>query len=131
MKMPPCKNYSSGSNCCGAAAAVKPNATTDSSLPGNLKVAVQSSIASFLSTRLSSNGDIAQDVYRALRDEAHLLLERQLISDALDLDPFDLMRVSSSGDGGGVGDRVRDEEDLLDKKKNREMIERFKVSFTA
>ncbi|KAL7524770.1 hypothetical protein ACHAXR_000710, partial [Thalassiosira sp. AJA248-18] len=87
---------------------------------------------------------IAQDVYRAIRDEAHLLLERQLVCDALDLDPFELMRVSSAGDaddiiGGDDGaggdddaddnegnDKIDNDEELLEKKKNGEVIARVK-----
>jgi hypothetical protein len=131
--MPPCKNNPT-SNCCASAmcGAAKPNVdnSTKSASSSNsnlLRLAVRSSLETFLSTRLSSNGDIAQDVYRAMRDEAHLLLERQLISDALDSDPFELMRVSSGGDG--EEEEEVDSSVLLDKKKNREMIERFKVSY--
>ena len=62
-----------------------------------------------------------------MRDEAHLLLERQMILDALDSDPFELMRVSSGGSESEEEVEV-DESVLLDKKKNREMIDRFKVS---
>ncbi len=146
--MPPCKNPSH--SCCGTStcgsAAIKPanvndgsssSSNTSTDHPKNLKLAVQSSIASFLSTRLTSNGDIAQDVYRTIRDEAHLLLERQLISDALDSDPFELMKMPSSScdDDDNVDEEEEQNEDddddddgsvLLDKKKNREMIERFK-----
>jgi hypothetical protein len=64
-----------------------------------------------------------------MRDEAHLLLERQLVSDALDSDPFELMRDSSDGNGDEEEKEEKvDGSVLLDKKKNREMIERFKVS---
>lgn len=141
--MPPCKNPSH--SCCGTstcAATLKPANVNDgssgsssntSTLPNNLKLAVQSSLASFLSTRLTSNGDIAQDVYRTIRDEAHLLLERQLISDALDSDPFELMKMPSPScdDDDDVDEEEEQNDDddgsvLLDKKKNREMIERFK-----
>lgn len=54
-----------------------------------------------------------------------------MLSDALDSDPFELMRVSSSGgDENEEGEEVEvDDSVLLDKKKNREMIERFKVSY--
>ena len=146
--MPPCKNPSPSccaTSTCGGAAIKKRNNVVDDSNSisksfdggdnNNLKLAVQSSLASFLSTRLVSNGDIAQDVYRAIRDEAHLLYERQLISDALDSDPFELMVSSSSSSGGDGADKVPEEQEqddgsdvFLDKKKNREMIERFKVS---
>ena len=120
-------------------------------MPTALQQAVQSTLSSFLQQRLASDyADIAQDVYRTLRDEAHLLLERQLICDALDSDPFELMRVSSSGgnscydddgndaedccksgqcdSGGGKEDvHVADEDELLEKRKNREVIARVKV----
>jgi hypothetical protein len=139
--MPPCKNPSR--SCCGTStcgATIKSSANvndgngcsssnTSTDHPKNLKLAVQSS-----STRLTSNGDIAQDVYRTIRDEAHLLLERQLISDALDSDPFELMKMTpSSCDDDNVDEEEEQQDDddnngsvLLDKKKNREMIERFK-----
>ena len=130
-KMLPCTN--SSSSCCASAtcsAAKLSNVDSALSSPSDtLKHAAKASLASFLSTRLSSNGDIAQDVYRAMRDEAHLLLERQMILDALDSDPFELMRVSSGGSESEEEEIEVDESVLLDKKKNREMIDRFKVSF--
>ena len=51
-----------------------------------------------------------------------------MISDALDSDPFELMRVSSTDGSEGDDEEEVDESVLLDKKKNREMIDRFKVS---
>ena len=130
--MPPCTNSSSSccaSATCGAAAKLSSIDSASSSSSDTLKHAAKASLASFLSARLSSNGDIAQDVYRAIRDEAHLLLERQMISDALDSDPFELMRVSSTDGSEGDDEDEVDESVLLDKKKNREMIDRFKVSY--
>lgn len=138
-RMPTCSENSSSSCCasgkCGGINS-KPllhvdNSKSASSPSITLKLAVKSSLASLLSTRLSSNGDIAQDVYRAMRDEAHLLLERQFIWDALDSDPFELMRVSSDDGAEDEEDKeeVVDSSVLLDKKKNREMIERCKVSY--
>lgn len=138
-KMSTCKNSSSSccaSATCGAAATNKQSnannntiyCASTSSSNETLKLAARASLASFLSTRLSSNGDIAQDVYRAMRDEAHLLLERQMLSDALDSDPFELMRVSSGGAENEKEEEEVDDSVLLDKKKNRQMIERFKVS---
>ena len=94
----------------------------------SLKLAVKTSLAKFLSARLSSNCDIAQDVYRAMRDEANLLLERQVVADALDSDPFELMKVSSSVAENNEEEEKIDDSVLRDKKKNRAMIERFKVS---
>ena len=64
-----------------------------------------------------------------MRDEAHLLLERQMVSDALDSDPFELMRVSAVDAENEEEEVEVDDSVLLDKKKNREMIERFKVSY--
>ena len=96
----------------------------------SLKLAVKTSLANFLSERLSSGGDIAQDVYRAMRDEANLLLERQLVADALDSDPFELMKISSSATEGEEEEKI-DDSVLRDKKKNRAMIERFKVSYVS
>ena len=131
VKMSPCTN--SSSSCCASAtcgAAKQPIVDITESSPSNtLKLAAKASLAAFLSTRLSSNGDIAQDVYRAMRDEAHLLLERQMVSDALDSDPFELMRVSAGGAENEEEEVEVDDSVLLDKKKNREMIERFKVSY--
>jgi len=127
VKMSPCTN--SSSSCCASATcgAVKPPIDDNTASSSNtLKLAAKASLASFLSTRLSSNGDIAQDVYRAMRDEAHLLLERQMVSDALDSDPFELMRVSAGGAENEEEEVEVDDSVLLDKKKNREMIERFK-----
>ena len=108
----------------------------------SLKNAVHSTLANLLSTRLSDHGDIAADVYRTLRDEAALLLERQFISDALDVDPFELTRSSGGSSPTGEGDDENaeadndeeksnggdDEEDLLEKKKNAGVIARVKVS---
>ena len=115
-----------------------------------LQQAVQSALSSFLQNRVLSNDDIAQDVYRTVRDEAHLLLERQLICDALDSDPFELMKVqtvasppssSNDNDEGGESDGNGDEEfdnnevqadkeeeddDMMEKQKNTEVITRIK-----
>ena len=130
VKMSLCTN--SSSSCCASAtcgAAKQPIVDNTASSSNTLKLAAKASLASFLSTRLSSNSDIAQDVYRAMRDEAHLLLERQMISDALDSDPFELMRVSAVDAENEEEEVEVDDSVLLDKKKNREMIERFKVSY--
>jgi hypothetical protein len=86
----------------------------------HLKQAVQSTLSSFLEQRRSTHDDIAQDIYRALRDEANLQLERELICSSLDTDPFGLVRdVDGEEDSG---------EDADEKKKNAEMIARVKVS---
>ena len=99
----------------------------------NLQQAVQSTITTFLENRTSTNSDIAVDVYRTIRNEAHLLLERQLILDAFDADPFELMKVStaehddydsasSDKDLDEVASDNEDEEnnndDILEKQKN-------------
>jgi len=101
-----------------------------------LQRAVQTALSSFLQERISEDvGDIAQDVYRAIRDEASLLLERQLICDALDSDPFRLMRVSSDqeegeqfagDDGTKEEEQDADADELAEKKKNAEVIARVK-----
>ena len=52
-----------------------------------------------------------------------------MISDALDSDPFELMRVSAVDAENEEEEVEVDDSVLLDKKKNREMIERFKVSY--
>jgi len=101
----------------------------NATMPANLQKAVQSSLSAFLQQRLDSDGDIAQDVYRTLRDEANLLLERQLVCDALDTDPFELVRMSAPAEStpdDGDGETDGNEEELLEKKKNGEMIARFK-----
>ena len=54
-----------------------------------------------------------------------------MISDALDSDPFELMRVSSTDGSEGDDEEEVNESVLLDKKKNREMIDRFKVSISS
>ena len=54
---------------------------------------VQASIATLLQKRQTNNSDIAIDVYRTIQHESYLLVERQLILDALDNDPFGLMKV--------------------------------------
>ena len=58
-----------------------------------LKQDVQASISTLLQQRQTNNSDIAIDVYRAIQNESYLLVERQLILDALDNDPFGLMKV--------------------------------------
>lgn len=82
-----------------------------------LNEAVQTTIDSFLKQRQSSNDDIAQDVYRALRDEANLLLEREAIYNVFDSDPFGLVK----------SDDEADDEDMKDKEKNADIIARCKV----
>lgn len=83
----------------------------------HLKQAVQTILASFLEQRQTSDEDIAQDVYRTIRDEANLLLERESICNVFDSDPFGLMRP----------DEDDNEDDVKEKEKNSDMIERVKV----
>lgn len=64
----------------------------------SLKDAVRTALSQLLEERKTSHDDISQDVYRAIRDEAQLLLERQKIADCLDSDPFGLMKYESAGD---------------------------------
>ena len=109
----------------------------------NLQQAIQSTITTFLENRTSTNSDIAVDVYRTIRNEAHLLLERQLILDAFDADPFELMKVSTAehdDDDSASSDKDLDEnqdisdnkdeennnDDILEKQKNTKVIQRIK-----
>ena len=79
----------------------------------SLKDAVRTALSQLLEERKSTHDDISLDVYRAVRDEAQLLLERQKIADCLDSDPFGLMKYESAGD------------DTLN---NKATIERVKVN---
>jgi hypothetical protein len=83
----------------------------------HLKQEAQTILASFLKQRQSSNDDIAQDVYRTIRDEANLLLERESICNVLDSDPFGMTKPDADDD----------EDDVKEKTKNADMIERVKV----
>jgi len=108
---------------------------------------VQSSIAKLLQQRQTNNSDIAIDVYRTIQHESHLLIERQLILDALDNDPFGLMKVVENNDAeqSDVGNEDKEEdsnntdqkvdndteestanEDNLEIQKNIELITRIK-----
>ena len=87
-----------------------------------LKQAVQSVLSSFLEQRRSTHDDIAQDVYRIFRDEADLLLERELIFNSFDSDPFGMMKIEGVMDAGDANDH-----DLEEKKKNADIIARVKV----
>ena len=69
-----------------------------------LQSAVQSTLSAFLHDRLSTNDDLHADVYRTIRDVANLLLEKQLVCEAFDKDPFELMTTRRHGGGGGGGD---------------------------
>ena len=82
-----------------------------------LKEAVQTILSSFLEQRQSSHDDIAEDVYRSLRDEANLLLEREAIYNVFDSDPFGLVKPDDDAD----------EDDVREKEKNNDMIARCKV----
>lgn len=82
-----------------------------------LKQAVQTILSSFLEKRQSSHADIPQDVYRTIRDEADLLLQRECICDVFDSDPFGLVKPDDDDD----------EETVKDKEKNADMIARVKV----
>ena len=86
-----------------------------------LKQAVQTILNSFLEQRQSSHADIPQDVYRTIRDEADLLLQRESICDVFDSDPFGLVKPDDDGDDDD------DEETVKDKEKNADMIARVKV----
>lgn len=82
-----------------------------------LKQAAQTILQTFLEKRQSSNEDIAQDVYRTIRDEANLLLERESICNVFDSDPFGITRP----------DEDDDEDETKEKEKNADMIKRVKV----
>ena len=108
----------------------------------NLQQSVQSTITTFLENRITANSDIAVDVYRAIRDEAQLLLERQLIFDTFDADPFELMKVSSTAEDDGSASSEKDlnedevssdnkgekhnNDDIHEKQKNAKVIKRIK-----
>ncbi|KAL9178622.1 hypothetical protein ACHAXT_001960 [Thalassiosira profunda] len=102
-------------------------------MPSTLRDAVRSALSSLLQERQASHDDVAQDVYRALREEAHLMLERERACDALDADPFELTRAPpaeadsvNGNDCKGDEDEAQDAEDLREKQKNKEMIARVK-----
>ena len=92
---------------------------------------VHSSIAKLLQHRQTNNSDIAIDVYRAIQHESYLLVERQLILDALDNDPFGLMKKvddenndEQSSDVGSDNDDDDDGYNTEDKTVNKD-IEAF------
>ena len=82
----------------------------------SLKQAVQTILSSFVGQRKSCHDDIAEDVYRTIRDEANSLLERELICNVFDSDPFGLIKTENKND-----------DDVEDRLKNVEMIARIKV----
>jgi len=121
--------------------------TTTATTKQTLQQDVQSSIAKLLQQRQTNNSDIAIDVYRTIQHESHLLVERQLILDALDNDPFGLMKVVENNDAeqSDVGNEDKEEdsnntdqkvdndteestanEDNLEIQKNIELITRIK-----
>lgn len=60
---------------------------------------------------------------------ANLLLEKQLVCDAFDRDPFELTsNRGHSTDSDENDDDDDDDDGLLEKKKNAELIDRVKVS---
>jgi hypothetical protein len=83
-----------------------------------LKQAVQTILASFLEQRQSIHDDIAQDIYRTIRDEASLLLERETICDVFSSDPFGLVKPDDDDT----------DDDVKKKEKNSDMIARVKAS---
>ena len=56
-------------------------------MPSELTQNVKAAIHNFVSLQ-SSNGEVAIDVLRSIRDEAALLMERQTIWDTFDSDPL-------------------------------------------
>ncbi len=56
-------------------------------MPSELTQHVKAAIHNFVSLQIS-NGEVAIDVLRSIRDEAALLMERQTIWDTFDSDPF-------------------------------------------
>ena len=59
-------------------------------MPSGLTKSVRSAIHAFVSNKAADGEALPADVLRLIRDEAALLLERQLISDTLDADPYKL-----------------------------------------
>jgi len=59
-------------------------------MPSELTKSVRSAIHAFVSSKASDGEALPADVLRLIRDEAALLLERQLICDTLDADPYKL-----------------------------------------
>ena len=84
----------------------------------DLRRDARDALDAFARRRASDHGDNFQDAYRALRDEAALLSEREQARDALDADPFELARPAPDDD---------DAEDAADKARNRAAIARVKV----
>jgi hypothetical protein len=71
-----------------------PNRQT--TMPSDLTKSVRSAIHAFVSSKASDGEALPADVLRLIRDEAALLLERQLICDMLDADPY---KLCDDGDG--------------------------------
>jgi len=65
-------------------------------MPSELTKAVRTALSRFVSHREENEADVAIDVLRAIRDEAVLLMERQIIWDTFDSDPFELCKNSNS-----------------------------------
>ena len=61
-----------------------------STMPSELTKSVRSAIHAFVSSKASDGEALPADVLRLIRDEASLLLERQIICDTLDADPYKL-----------------------------------------
>ncbi len=59
-------------------------------MPSELTKSVRSAIHAFVSSKASDGEALPADVLRLIRDEASLLLERQIICDTLDADPYKL-----------------------------------------
>ena len=57
-------------------------------MPSELTKSVRSAIHAFVSNKAADGEALPADVFRLIRDEASLLLERQLICDTLDADPY-------------------------------------------
>ena len=58
-------------------------------MPSELSLSVKAAIKIFAALKTSDeHGEIAIDVFRSIRDEAALLMERQTICDTFDLDPL-------------------------------------------
>ena len=122
-----------------------------------LQNAVQSTLANFLQQRISTNDDLHSDVYRTMRDVANLLLEKQLVCEAFDKDPFELiarrhdLEEEEDDDGHDDGNPVENgvgglkeekhcrdisdinsngdiDDDSPERKMNTELIARVKVS---
>jgi len=111
-------------------------------MPSVLATQVQRTISTLLDEE-TSNGknNIAVDILRSLADQSTLILERQIIWDTIDLDPFQIFddngdcngnndaNTNDDGEDDGDDDTNDDEEDdFKGNKMSRKEVDRLKVS---